>query len=333
MDRATLAQHLDSFRRKHILVVGDIMLDRFIGGSVCRISPEAPVPVVEVTDDHFFPGGAANVARNLSPFADRVSVMGLAGKDSDGDQLMRILAEENLNSEGVIRTSAKPTTVKTRVVARSQQVVRIDREVRSPLDADSLDQAIRFVEGRLSEIDAIIVQDYGKGFVTQEFVDRMADCAANADIPVTVDPNPSNPLSWKGATAIKPNRHEAFTAAGLPDREIGNDPSADPLVREVAEKLFANWDTRLLLITLSELGMTLCERGSDEIIHVPSRAKEVYDVSGAGDTAIALFTLALASGIAASDAAEIANYASAVVVGKFGTATLTTDELLDALPA
>ncbi len=329
MDSALLDTYLQRFRDKHLLVIGDVMLDRFIWGSVSRISPEAPVPVVDVTREEFYPGGAANVARNLTPFAARVSVMGRAGKDSEGDHLLRILAERDLNSDGVLR-SALPTTVKTRVVARSQQVVRIDRETRAPLLAAERAAALDFLDTHLNDIDAIILQDYGKGFLDQAFVDALAEINSGRGIPVTVDPSPANPLVWKGANTIKPNRQEAFKDAGIPESPLGPDPSTDPIVATLALALFEKWDTRHLLITLSELGMVLVERDRPPI-HIPSRAREVFDVSGAGDTAIALYTLALASGASPREAAEISNYASAVVVGKTGTATLSADELRDAL--
>jgi rfaE bifunctional protein kinase chain/domain len=331
MDRARLTEHLQNFRSKHILIIGDVMLDRFIWGNVSRISPEAPVPVVEVTRDDYYPGGAANVARNLIHFADRVSVMGRAGVDADGDQLVALLDAQLLDSSGILRDEALPTTVKTRVIARHQQVVRIDQEKFALLSGEMLDQAMTHIESRLDGIDAIILQDYGKGFVTQDLVDRLAELNKDMKIPITVDPNPSNPINWKGAMAIKPNRHEAFKVADLAEVPIGKNPAEDATVRKLADILFAKWDTNLLLITLGEQGMAVCER-EGAIHHIPSRAQEVFDVSGAGDTAIALFTLALASGLTPHDAAEVSNYASAVVVGKVGTATLSAEELLASLP-
>lgn len=335
MDRALLSDHLRNFRNKHILVIGDVMLDRFIWGNVTRISPEAPVPVVEVTRDDYYPGGAANVARNLIHFADRVSVMGRAGTDTDGDQLMSLLEAQHLDNSGILRDGELPTTVKTRVIALHQQVVRIDQEKRAKLSPELLEKALAHIESRLETIDAIILQDYGKGFVTQELVDRLAVLTKKVGIPITVDPNPANPIDWKGAMAVKPNRHEAFKVADLPETPIGVKPAEDATVRQLAEALFAKWDTSVLLITLGEQGMVVCERSEKgepiKISHIPSRAREVYDVSGAGDTAIALFTLALASGLSPHDAAEISNYASAVVVGKLGTATLSAEELLDSV--
>ncbi len=330
MDGTRLGTSLGKFADKRILVVGDIMLDRFLWGGVSRISPEAPVPVVEVERDELYPGGAANVARNLLPFAGSVSVMGMAGADQDGDQLLAILRERGLDVAPIQRTPDAPTTVKTRVVARSQQVVRIDRERRHSPTADQLEAAAGTVAERLPDLDAIIIQDYGKGFVSQALADRIAEVAGGTDTVITVDPNPCNTIAWRAATAIKPNRHEAFRFAGLPESPISDPPSEDPTLRTLAGELFGRWDTAQLLITLGEQGMVHCGRDGGRFTHIPPRAHEVFDVSGAGDTAIALFTLALAAGLDPVEAAEISNWASAVVVGKVGTATLSADELLQA---
>ncbi len=330
MDVERLGNTLNQFADKRILVVGDIMLDRFLWGAVSRISPEAPVPVVDVQRDELYPGGAANVARNLHAFADSVAVMGLAGTDVEGDQLIEILGEGGLDASPVIRTDSAPTTVKTRVVARNQQVVRIDREEKCPLTGEQIEAAAADIAGRLGQLDAIILQDYGKGFISQQLIDRIAGVTAGSDVVITVDPNPNNAISWRGATAIKPNRHEAFRFAALAEDPISDPPSEDPQLRQVAASLFDQWETGQLLITLGEQGMVLCGREDQSFTHIPPRAHEVFDVSGAGDTAIALFTLALATGVGPVEAAEISNWASAVVVGKLGTATLTPEELLAA---
>lgn len=330
MDVDRLRTILKSFADKRILVIGDLMLDRFLWGEVSRISPEAPVPVVQVESEELYPGGAANVARNLLPFAASVGVVGQIGDDPEGDQLLALLEEAGLDSRGVQRTGGNPTTVKTRVVARNQQVVRIDREQYAEPTAEQIQRTAAGIAERLPEIDAIVLQDYGKGFLTQDFVDRLAELAGDSGPVVTVDPNPNNAINWRGATAIKPNRHEAFRFAGLPEAALADLPSEDPLLREVAGQLFERWGTRHLLITLGEQGMVLCDRGAQSFTHIPPRAHEVFDVSGAGDTAIALFTLALAAGAPPVEAAEISNWASAVVVGKVGTATLTPEELVEA---
>jgi rfaE bifunctional protein kinase chain/domain len=329
VDEKCLGNILKSFSEKRILVIGDVMLDRFLWGNVSRISPEAPVPVVEIEREELYPGGAANVARNLHPFARSVAVMGLTGSDREGEQLMEILSERGLNTDCIQSSGCNVTTVKTRVVARHQQVVRIDHEQRASLTKEQEDRAIEQIVQRLPELDAVIIQDYGKGFITQSFMDRVNEIADPEQTVITVDPNPNNPVTWRGVTAIKPNRNEAFGFTNQVESPLCDPPSKDKKLEQVAKSLFGLWETKHLLITLGEQGMVLCGEEST-LMHIPSRAQEVFDVSGAGDTAIAIFTLALASGVEAREAAEISNLASAVVIGKFGTATLEPEELLAA---
>lgn len=326
MQAARLDSLLDSFRSKRLLVVGDVMLDRFVWGSVSRISPEAPVPVVDVKKEDSYPGGAANVARNLLPFCARVSVAGLVGDDSFAGELDGLLSSQGIDTGGLLRDSAYQTIVKTRIVARNQQIVRVDRETRRPLGAAMHARALEYLAGQMEEVDAVIIEDYGKGFLTQELADGVTALARAAGKIVTVDPNPNNPLVWRGVTAVKPNRTEAFQAAGLDESGLRSPATLDAALRELQSRLFAKWDAAMLLITLSEQGMALLREGS-AVFRLPALAREVYDVSGAGDTAIALFTLALAAGASAEEAAEISNHASGVVVGKAGTATLTPAEL------
>jgi D-glycero-beta-D-manno-heptose-7-phosphate kinase len=317
---------MERFRRSRILVVGDVMLDHFIWGAVRRISPEAPVPVVEVTKETTFPGGAANVARNLSAFTAHAYLMGRVGRDSAAGELRRLLNEEGVNTEPMLESERLPTIAKTRIIARQQHVVRVDRETVEKLGAGELEEAARRVAGMLPELDAVIIEDYGKGFVTQAFVDDLLGLAKAAGKLVTVDPSPRNPLNWRGATLVKPNRLEAFAAAGVTDVRSPGPPLEDRRLLEVGEQLLEQWAVGQVLVTLGEQGMMLFQRGR-EPHHIPTRAREVYDVSGAGDTAIAFLTLALASGMSAEVAAEIANRASGVVVGKLGTARLTPEEL------
>jgi rfaE bifunctional protein kinase chain/domain len=320
---------LAACRTRRVLVVGDVMLDRFIRGNVSRISPEAPVPVVHVTREDAYPGGAANVARNLAPFAGNVHVLGVTGTGPLTTQLHDLLTAHGIDTSGLLASDEHETIVKTRVVARGQQVARIDREtIRAPSPALTA-RALTWLEAKLPEVDAVIIEDYAKGFLTQAFVDAITQRVTARGIPVTVDPNPGNPLHWHQTTAIKPNRKEAFEAAGVPDP--GDVPLTTLLAAlpPLAGRLREKWDTRQLLITLGEHGMALLEEGQP-LYHTPTRAREVFDVSGAGDTAIALYTLALAAGCPATQAAEISNLASGVVVAKAGTATLTPEELLAA---
>ncbi|WP_395737253.1 bifunctional heptose 7-phosphate kinase/heptose 1-phosphate adenyltransferase [Prosthecobacter sp.] len=321
--------HLQRFAQGRILVVGDVMLDHFIWGHVRRISPEAPVPIVEVTKEEFYPGGAANVARNISPFSPHTHLMGRVGKDMAAEKLRTLLIEDKVDPAPLLVHETLPTISKARVSARQQQIVRVDREKLLPLTADELVE----VEQRLRELapnlDAIILEDYGKGFMTEQLMEVVAKIAAEHKLIVTVDPSPRNPLPWAGVSLVKPNRLEAFAAAGLEDHLLPEAPLENKELLEVGRVLLAKWNVASVLVTLGEQGMMLFERGQ-EPHHIPTRAREVFDVSGAGDTAIALLTLALASGHSLREAADISNHASGIVVGKLGTATLTPDELLAA---
>jgi D-beta-D-heptose 7-phosphate kinase/D-beta-D-heptose 1-phosphate adenosyltransferase len=326
MDLAKLQQILDRAASQRILVIGDLMLDEFVWGKVGRISPEAPVPVVEVTRESFCPGGAANVARNLREFIDDVAIVGMVGKDHHGQHLRQLLSECEIDVD-LIEEASFQTIVKTRIIARHQQVVRVDREKISALTEKQTAKVLDVVRGRLAKVDAIIFEDYGKGFLSGDLVARIA-AEANAAAKITAaDPNPRNPIDWRGMTVVKPNRSEAFSAAGIREQETGDEPQKDEDLNRAGHVLLEKWQTKHVLITLGEHGMMLFSKG-DTPFHVSAKARDVFDVSGAGDTAIALFTLALTGGASPVEAAEIANNASAVVVGKLGTATVSRDELV-----
>lgn len=318
---------IDRFRSKRILVIGDLMLDEFVWGKVSRISPEAPVPVVDVNAQSYFPGGAANVARNLREFTDHVTVMGLLGNDLHAEILKGLLSAREICLDGIQQSDDYQTIVKTRIIARQQHIVRVDRESRFAPDSACYPTAIAQFESMLPDLDAVVIEDYAKGFLTQDFVDQIGTLAKRAGKIVTVDPNPRNDLHWSGVTAVKPNRAEAFHVAGCPTAEVTEPLENDPALLLAGQRLLEKWDTEMLLITLGELGMLLFRRGLPPYPVTPA-FKEVFDVSGAGDTAIALFTLALAAGAGAEQATDIANHASGVVVGKLGTATLTPEELI-----
>lgn len=310
---------LQRFRALRVLVAGDLMLDEFLWGNVSRISPEAPVPVVEVTGQSFYAGGAANVARNLAEFTQGVRVMGLCGADEQGLLLQRLLHEAGMDTGGIVQDPERRTILKTRVVARHQQVVRIDRESKMTPTAEQGAALAARLDEMLPMLDAVILSDYAKGFLTQPFVSALCAGAARLHRIVTVDPSPRNPLLWDGVTAVKPNLKEARAAAGLGD-------DADP--REAGAVLLRRWGVGMVLLTMGEHGMELF-RPDHAPYHTPTRAREVFDVSGAGDTAIALFTLGLAAGATPEESAELANHASGVAVGKLGTATVTPQELLE----
>jgi rfaE bifunctional protein kinase chain/domain len=322
-----LREILERAATKRIMVAGDLMLDEFVWGKVGRISPEAPVPVVEVTGETFYPGGAANVARNLREFIAGVSVIGTIGVDASGQQLLGLLREQNIETALVVEDPTFRTIVKTRIVARHQQVVRVDREhFREPTAAQIETIAIN-LRRILPQLDAVIFEDYGKGFLSVELVRQLSADVAAAKKIATADPNSRQAMAWRKINAVKPNRSEALLAAGLPPTDPIDPPTKDAALLEAGARLLDIWDTGLVLVTLGEQGMMLFERG-ELPHHIPTKARQVFDVSGAGDTAIALFTLALCCDASPVEAAEIANHASAVVVAKLGTATVTPKELI-----
>ena len=327
MNLTRLQGILDRAPSKRIMVIGDLMLDEFVWGKVGRISPEAPVPVVEMTGESFYPGGPANVARNLREFVDHVAIIGLLGKDRSGQQLREILAEGKIDVSDAVEEEAFRTTVKTRIIARQQQVVRVDREQFVNPSPAQIAKVVAAVRKSIPETDAIIFEDYGKGFLTNELVSQIArDARADGKI-VAADPNPRHSVDWRGVTVVKPNRAEAFHAAGVPWREPDDAPADDADLRRAGEILLKKWEAKYVLVTLGEHGMMLFH-GQETPLYIPTKARQVFDVSGAGDTAIALFTLGLACEATPTEAAEIANHGSAVVVSKLGTATVTRDELM-----
>jgi rfaE bifunctional protein kinase chain/domain len=322
MKQQRLRQILDRARHQRVLVIGDLMLDEFVWGTVGRISPEAPVPVVEVSGESFYPGGAANVARNLREFTGHVSISGMIGRDRCGSQLLDLLAQNKIDTAACAITPEFSTIVKTRIIARQQQVVRVDREKITPPKPHEIASVVASIKKKLSQIDAVLFEDYGKGFLAEKLVAEVVKTARGKGKIVAVDPNPKHDIPWRGVSVMKPNRSEAFHAAGIPD------DSRDGSLEKVGRRLLEKWQTELLLVTLGDEGMMLFQR--DKKPHrVPTRAQQVFDVSGAGDTAIALFTLALTAGATPLEATDIANHASAVVVGKLGTATVSRDELLE----
>ncbi|MEO0453787.1 MAG: D-glycero-beta-D-manno-heptose-7-phosphate kinase [Verrucomicrobiota bacterium] len=320
LDEAVMNDIIEKMKATRIMVVGDLMLDKFVRGEVNRISPEAPIPVVKVTSEDSYPGGAANVARNISLFGARSGICGVIGKDRAGDELIRLLKKDKIQTTGLFVEPQHPTIVKTRVVARQQQVVRVDYEQPLKLLDEDIARLEQYFKRAIPRYDAVIIEDYGKGAINQEIFDMIATlCKENEKI-VAVDPNPNNLLGFHDITVIKPNRKEAFEAAQMIDRK------EEDQLRQLGEYLLELWSAREILITLSEEGMILFRREQPPY-HTPPKAREVYDVSGAGDTAIAFYTMALAAGLKGGDAVEIANHAASVVVGKLGTATVSGEEL------
>jgi rfaE bifunctional protein kinase chain/domain len=318
---------LGAAKRTRILVVGDVMLDQFIWGSVARISPEAPVPVVDFERESSMPGGAANVARNLTVLEVSTELYGVVGKDPAAGELKRLLTEHQIGCQGLVTSRSRPTSVKTRIVAHTQQVVRIDREARDGIDEGLARKLTGTLESMIGGSAAIIVGDYGKGVVTQPLLEEIKELCRKRGLWLSLDPKPVHHLDLSGLSLITPNRKEAFELARLTDETKNQSPLADANLMSAAERLLTELKPAVLLITLGELGMLLCQRDRPPF-HIPTVAQEVFDVSGAGDTVIATFTLAIAAGASAIEAAILSNHAAGIVVGKVGTATVSKDELL-----
>lgn len=316
------------FERCRILVAGDLMLDRYIYGSVSRISPEAPVPVVRVNHERDVPGGAANVARNVKTLGGQPVLSGVAGRDPAGRMLLRALRESGVSAAGVLQAAACRTTVKTRVLAERQQVARIDWDGDVRLDAGVMRRFCRLAAGLAEKADGVIVEDYSKGAVRQELMNALLAAARRRQIPIAMDPKDNSDLRLEGLTVATPNRKEAFLLARMPERPPAADPLRDHPLLQVADTLIRQWQPQCLVITLGAQGMLLLDRNGPAR-HIPTVAREVFDVSGAGDTVIAALLLALAAGADHVRAAELANCAAGVVVGKLGTAGCSARELLD----
>ncbi len=318
---------LATARRARVLVVGDVMLDHFIWGGVSRISPEAPVPVVEFEQESFMPGGAANVARNLAALDVPTELFGLIGQDENGRRLKELLGGQNISCDGLLANGERHTSVKTRIVAHQQQVVRIDRETRDGLDARLTGRLLAEIKSKLPKTDAVIIGDYGKGVITQPLLNEIKSLCRARGIWLSLDPKPVHRLNLAGLSLVTPNRKEAFELANLPDESRCPNPLADKNLMLAAERLLNELRPAVLLITLGELGMLLCRR-HQKPFHIPTVAQEIFDVSGAGDTVIATFTLGIAAGASSLEAAVLSNHAAGIVVGKVGTATTSSEELL-----
>lgn len=332
LSRNRVRQLLHRAAASPILVLGDLMLDHFVWGSVTRISPEAPVPVLDFQHESLMPGGAGNVARNLRTLGTPTHLFGVIGEDTPGAQLKTLLAEHHIGCSGILADPRRPTSVKTRVVAQTQQLVRIDREKRDNLSPALQKELLRRITRKLPGAGALIVGDYGKGVVEQPLLDTLRAHCRTHGVWLSLDPKPVHPLHLQGLSLITPNRKEAYELAGIRDDGRQTDPLTDPGLMRVAETLLTDLRPALLLITLGEQGVLLCQRGKAPY-HIPTLAQEVFDVSGAGDTVIAAFTLAITGGASPLEAAIFANHAAGIVVGKVGTAAVTTEELVASFPS
>lgn len=325
MTKKKALEIIANFPRSGVLVVGDVMVDHFIWGKVSRISPEAPVPVVDVQKDSVLLGGCANVLNTVYAMGGRVFVAGVVGADDIGRGLLRQLKEREIDTAGIIIEKERPTTLKTRVVAHGQQVVRFDQESRKPISAKSLAGILAYVKSLRDKIGAIVISDYHKGVVSGELIDGIKNIAKDSKIFLCVDPKQSDFSIYAGVHVITPNHHEAQRAAGL---EITN---GDDLLK-IGEALLKKYDFQALLVTRGEEGMSLFEGGCKiNHTHFPAQAKEVYDVTGAGDTVIGVLALALAARANLKEATSLANHAAGIVVGKVGTSTVSREELISVL--
>jgi len=321
--RIDIDKLVQRFKKATLLVVGDITIDEFIWGTVSRISPEAPVPVVAVAHEDLMLGGAANVVHNVHSLGGRVLLAGVIGNDRMGEKIRELMGGQKIDGGGLVVEVGRSTTVKTRVIAHSQQVVRFDRESRDPISTKSQERLLRYIEKNWAHVDGIIVSDYGKGLIIPDLTDFIMSKKRDDGKLVAVDPKVNNFACYTGATILTPNRYEAEAAAG---KEIRDEES----LMEVGSQLLERFASQAILVTRGEEGMVLFE-GEGKVVTVPTVAKEVYDVTGAGDTVISALTLALAAGSSFPEAAVVANYAAGIVVGKVGTATVKPQELQEAL--
>ncbi len=306
-----------------LLVIGDLMIDRFVWGEVTRISPEAPVPIVRQSRESSCLGGAGNVARNLAALGAHPVPIGLRGDDRDGELLEEMLRDGGLSTDGIVPVAARPTTVKTRIIARHQQVVRVDRESDDP-PLPAIDRELeRRTRLLLDRAQALIVSDYDKGAISRGLLEAILPEAARRNLPVVIDPKVRLFQYYRPATVVTPNAREAMEAAGHPARS-----SED--FEAVGRRLLEMLGSPYLLLTLGERGMLLQRRGGPSLT-IPAAAREVFDVTGAGDTVVATLALALVAGATMEEAAVLANRAAGIVVGKLGTATVSREELLEAV--
>lgn len=323
VEQAALSTYIRRFSRASVLVVGDLILDHYVWGRVSRISPEAPVPVVHVESESLKLGGAANVFNNILALGGQADLCGVIGADESGRLLLKELGGRRQGRGGVVIDHDRPTTRKSRVVAHNQQIVRYDVERRTELTGLLQRRILRYVESRLKELSCLVVSDYAKGVVTASLMTELTRLAGQRKIPIVVDPKVEHFGYYKGVTVVTPNHLEATQAAGV----HGED---DQTVNEAGTILRQRLGCQSVLVTRGERGMSLYQ-GYGDHWHIPTRARQVYDVTGAGDTVVGTLALALSTGATMREAAVLANQAAGVVVGMVGTATVTAEQLTDAL--
>jgi len=308
-------------RDKRVVVIGDFMLDRYVWGDVQRISPEAPVVVVEANEDAQRPGGAGNVVLNLTSLGAKCDAIGLIGDDANGQELVDLLIEKGANPDGLVLANDRPTTVKTRVIAGNQQLLRVDRELRGEAAVNIQAQVTERMREAVADADAVILQDYNKGLLTASLIRESITFAREQRVPVTVDPKSSHFFEYQLATLFKPNLREAEYAL---QRELNQNAEVEQACRDLKQKL----DADSILITRGSQGMTLLD-GEDKPVHISTRPRRISDVSGAGDTVISTMTLAMISGLDKENSARLATRAAEVVVGRVGVVPITPEDLLN----
>jgi rfaE bifunctional protein kinase chain/domain len=307
-------------KRPSVLVIGDLMVDHYVWGTATRLSPEAPVPIVNVKKETTTLGGAGNVVQNLVALGAHVAVAGVIGNDASGIELIEILQQEGVKTNAIIRDVLRPTTVKTRVLAGSHQLVRVDREVTDAVSPEVEEELILALKANIEGADIVIFSDYNKGLFAPELTQRMIGIATEHQKKVVVDPKGLNYEKYKGAYIIKPNRKELAEASKT--EKISNITE----LRNAAKTIFEQTDTTYLIVTLSEEGMAIVTERSSKLL--PVKATEVFDVTGAGDTVIATIAYFVAAGLSVEEACELANHAAAIVIRHIGSATTTVDEVL-----
>jgi len=325
-DRSLLKENIDRFPRARVIVIGDIIMDEYIWGDVSRISPEAPVPVVDVEHETKTLGGASNVIYNMATLGARPVLCGVIGDDRTGRQILNKVDQMGLKTDGMVVEPGHPTSIKTRIVAHNQQVVRFDRESKKNIGPESIEKILDFIGKNLDTIDAIVISDYGKGVISAPLMKGLRDLvrqASEGSIIIAVDPKTGNFEYYHEVDVITPNHHEAGSYCGF---EIYDDDTLTQAGRKMLDEL----KCRSVLITQGKDGVTLFENGG-EITHIPTVAKKVFDVTGAGDTVIGTFSLGLASGLDLKSAAVLSNFAAGIVVGEVGTSTVSAEELKKAV--
>lgn len=309
---------LNRFRNVRTLVIGDLMLDRYIWGQVQRISPEAPIPIVRVTKESLHAGGAANVSMNIRTLGGQVATCGIVGKDFDGKRLLQKISMIGSDTAGIIASRAAQTISKTRIIAHNQQVVRLDRE-HEDIDSRLRARLRTFITDQIDQFDVVIVSDYGKGAIDEDLLTLLTELRSRRHFLYLIDPKRRNFSHYKGASLVKPNLEEAGLASGMEIRDEGD-------LRQAGDQLLHLWKAEAILVSRGEEGMSLFRTGKHPQ-HFPATAREVFDVTGAGDTVLATCALALGAGASLEEAIILANHAAGIVVGKVGTAVVNPEEL------